>query len=83
MVLYFQSGLGGINMLSIVIPIYNEERNIPILYKSLKSVLNKYQYEIIFVDDGSTDNTFNILKTISQKDKKVKLALLSIYKSLN
>lgn len=60
-------------MLSVVIPAYNEERNIPLLCKSLKSVLNKYQYEIIFVDDGSLDNTFNMLKTISQKDKKIKV----------
>lgn len=60
-------------MLSIVIPTYNEERNITVLYKELKSVLNKYPHEIIFVDDGSVDNTFNILKTISEKDRKVKL----------
>jgi len=60
-------------MLSIVIPTYNEEKNIPILYKELKSVLNEYQYEIIFVDDGSSDNTFPIIKSVAQKDKKVKL----------
>jgi glycosyltransferase involved in cell wall biosynthesis len=65
--------LRGQNMLSIVIPTYNEEKNIPMLYKELKSVLDKYQYEIIFVDDGSFDNTFNIIKSVAQKDKKVKL----------
>jgi len=60
-------------MLSIVIPTYNEEKNISILYKSLKSVLSKYQYEIIFVDDGSTDRTFDVLSNINNKDKKVKV----------
>jgi len=60
-------------MISIIIPTYNEEKNIPLLYKSLNSVLGKYNYEIIFVDDGSIDNTFNIIEDISQKDKKVKV----------
>nr|MCK4930353.1 glycosyltransferase family 2 protein [Nanoarchaeota archaeon] len=59
--------------ISIVIPVYNEEKNIIILYKLLKSVLSKYQYEMIFVDDGSVDNTSSVIKDISKKDKKVKL----------
>jgi len=61
--------------LSIVIPVYNEEENIPKLYEELKAVLEKlpYDYEIIFVDDGSTDRSYEILKEISQKDKKVKV----------
>jgi glycosyltransferase involved in cell wall biosynthesis len=61
--------------LSIVIPVYNEEENIPKLYEELKAVLEKlpYDYEIIFVDDGSTDRSYEILKEISQKDKRVKV----------
>ncbi len=61
--------------ISVVIPVYNEEENIPQLYKELKEVLEKLgnDYEIIFVDDGSTDKTPQILKDLAQKDKRVKV----------
>lgn len=61
--------------LSIVIPIYNEDKNILPLYSELKIVLDnlKKSYEIIFIDDGSTDTSYNILTQIHQKDKKVKI----------
>lgn len=61
--------------LSIIIPAYNEQKNVILLYKTLKDVLNslKKSYEIIYIDDGSTDNTFNELKELHQKDKKVKV----------
>ncbi|WP_010522310.1 glycosyltransferase family 2 protein [Aquimarina agarivorans] len=50
--------------ISIIVPILNEENNLFQLHSRLKSVLNKINkvYEIIFVNDGSTDNSFNILK---------------------
>ncbi|MFH0936529.1 MAG: glycosyltransferase family 2 protein [Candidatus Woesearchaeota archaeon] len=61
--------------LSIVLPIYNEELNIKPLYNSLKSVLNsmKCKYEIIYVDDGSTDNSLKNIKELRRKDKNVKI----------
>lgn len=61
--------------LSIVIPAYNEEKNIIPLYNELKEVLNKLKksYEIIFVDDGSRDKTFKVLKNISTADKNIKV----------
>ena len=64
-----------IKSVSIVIPVYNEEENIPLLYKELKEVLEKlpYDYEIIFVDDGSTDQTYEILQRLAQEDPKVKV----------
>jgi len=67
--------MGEIRKLSIVIPIYNEEENIPKLYEELKEVLEKlpYDYEIIFVDDGSTDRSFELLEEIAKKDPKVKV----------
>ena len=61
--------------LSIVIPIYNEEKNIPELYRRLKNVLKSIttKYEIIFVDDGSHDKSFSALKKLRIHDKKVKI----------
>ncbi|SNR69974.1 glycosyltransferase family 2 protein [Desulfurobacterium atlanticum] len=61
--------------LSIVIPLYNEEENVNELYNRLKEVLDAlpYDYEIIFVDDGSTDRTVEKLEEIAKKDSKVKV----------
>ena len=52
--------------LSLVIPFYNEQKNLPLLVEELNLVLpslNKL-FEVIFVDDGSTDNSFNVLKDL-------------------
>jgi len=59
--------------LSIVIPIYNEEENLPILYEKLKAVLDNLgkSYEIIFVNDGSTDRSWEIIKELAEKDPHV------------
>ncbi|NWF52927.1 MAG: glycosyltransferase family 2 protein [Nitrospirae bacterium] len=59
--------------LSVIIPLFNEEENAPILYEKLKENLDplKKEYEILFVDDGSTDNTLHILEEIQAKDKRV------------
>ena len=61
--------------ISVVIPLLNEEENIQQLYTKLEAVLVKLNkpYEIIFIDDGSTDNTFNILKDIHKKNSNVKI----------
>src|SRR3989337_992234 len=61
------------NMVSIVIPVYNEEESVPLLYKSIKKVMDAtgLNYEIIFVDDGSKDNTFSILSDIQKSDPNV------------
>jgi len=60
--------------ISVIIPIFNEEANIETLYSQLKHVLKNINksYEIIFVDDGSTDGAFNLLKELHQKDINVK-----------
>lgn len=61
--------------ISVVIPVYNEEENLKELYEKLSNVLRVIteNFELIFVDDGSTDNSFNILKEINTGDKKVKV----------
>ena len=61
-------------MISIIIPVYNEEDNILPLYNKLKPVLkNLGEHEIIFVDDGSTDRTFQRLEECAENDKRVKI----------
>ncbi|MCW5205699.1 glycosyltransferase family 2 protein [Desulfobulbus sp. F5] len=59
--------------LSVVIPIYNEEENINPLYEELKGVLKtlEHDHEIVFVDDGSSDTSLELLEKIQQKDSKV------------
>lgn len=62
-------------LISIVIPVYNEEKNIPLVYAELKRILNSvdYDFEIIFVNDGSTDHSQAELNRISENDKNVKI----------
>ncbi len=61
--------------LSVIIPLYNEEKNISPLYDILKKVLAKIgkSYEIIFVDDGSTDNSLKELLKLKNKDKNINI----------
>ena len=55
--------------LSIVIPIFNEEKNILPLTNKIKNILKNYKYEIIYVDDTSLDNSRKILKKLKKKYK--------------
>ncbi len=65
--------------ISIVIPVYNEQECLPYLEKELLAVLQTYPHpwEIIFVDDGSNDNTPFILKEISQKEPRCRVLRFS------
>lgn len=58
---------------SIVVPLYNEEENIEILHQRITEVMTKLDgdYEVIYVDDGSTDRTLSILEEIQAKDRNV------------
>lgn len=60
---------------SIVVPIFNEEDNIPALYQTITSALDGIgsDYEIILVDDGSIDGSFSALKSIAAQDPRVKV----------
>tara|TARA_Y100000992_G_scaffold200396_1_gene136551 strand:+ start:582 stop:1538 length:957 start_codon:yes stop_codon:yes gene_type:complete len=63
-------------LISIIAPCFNEELNIEIFYKEIKSVfkiLEDYEYELIFADDSSTDETVNIIKKLCTKDHRIKL----------
>ena len=64
-------------VLSIVVPCYNEEESIPLFYRETRKAANelrqrlRVQVEYVFVDDGSTDSTLDILKKLRAQDKQV------------
>lgn len=60
--------------ISVVIPIYNEEKNIFNLYDRLTGVMQQLgeSYELVFVNDGSRDNSIALIRTLAQRDEKVK-----------
>ena len=60
--------------ISIIIPVFNEVENIPLLFDNLKAVVHKlpYAFEILFVDDGSTDGTLRTIKELQERDRRIK-----------
>jgi len=61
--------------LSIVVSVYNEEQTIELFYNELKKVLNEMviNHEIVFVNDGSVDNSLSIMRNIASKDSNVRI----------
>lgn len=66
-------------LVSVIVPVFNEEQNIEPLIKRLIPILKDSPYEIIFVDDGSKDRTTSIVKKHSEKNKNIKL--ISFYRN--
>ena len=66
-------------LVSIIVPCFNEELSIPPFYAELSASLPTaaYDFEIIFVDDGSTDGTVNIVNTLSEQDIRISLVRLA------
>lgn len=67
-------------LISIVIPLYNEEENVAELYKKLSVLFTnekKYDFEILAVEHGSSDSTFQKLISLRKKDKRIKILQLS------
>lgn len=59
---------------SVVVPLLNEQDNIKALYEQITQTLaGKYEYEVIFIDDGSTDNSFTVLAGLQKADAKVRV----------
>lgn len=60
--------------ISVVIPLLNEEQSLVELYNWIAKVLrsNSFSYEIIFIDDGSTDNSWKTIESLSLNDENVK-----------
>ncbi|PIQ72256.1 glycosyltransferase, partial [Candidatus Roizmanbacteria bacterium CG11_big_fil_rev_8_21_14_0_20_35_14] len=66
--------------ISIVVPVYNEEKVIPELIKRLTIFINKnsnYNFEVIFIEHGSVDNSFVLLQKFAIKDRRIKILQLS------
>lgn len=65
---------------TLLIPVYNEEDNLPTLYKRLTELIGrnkKYDWEILFVNDGSSDRTLEAVRELRQKDRRVNYVNLS------
>ena len=65
---------------SILIPCYNEEQSLPLLYPELKKLMDgevMYEWEVLFVNDGSKDNTLNIIKVLRSADNRINYVNLS------
>ena len=60
--------------ISIIVPLYNEDESIPELFSWIKRVMteNGFSYEVIFVDDGSTDNSWAIIENLQNENSNVK-----------
>lgn len=66
--------------ISVLIPCYNEEASLPLLYAELVKVMDScksYGWEVLFVNDGSRDNTLSIIKDLRQKDSRLSYVDLS------
>ena len=60
--------------ITIIIPAYNEEESLPHLYERLEKLISSmkhYEFEILFVNDGSKDNTINLIKEYREKDNRI------------
>lgn len=67
------------NKVDLILPAHNEEGNIRPIYEEIKTVMqaSDYDFHIFFVDDGSTDNTFQEIHALSNEDRRVKFIELS------
>lgn len=60
--------------ITIIIPAYNEEESLSYLYERLKKLMDdtkEYEFEILFINDGSKDNTYNMIKKLREDDKRI------------
>lgn len=66
--------------ISILVPCYNEEASLPMLYSELVKVMNlcdSYDWEVLFINDGSCDNTLSVIKDLRRKDMRISYVDLS------
>ena len=60
-------------MITLIVPCYNEQESLPIFYKEVTAVVQKIKsdYELLFINDGSRDDTLTILRSLAKKDSHV------------
>ena len=60
--------------ISVIVPLYNEAESLPKLYEWIAKVMkeNKFSYEVIFVNDGSTDESWEVISQLKEESKKAK-----------
>ena len=66
--------------ITIIVPCYNEQEALPLFYKEITKVskkMKKVDFEYLFINDGSKDNTLSVLKDLAKKDKKVRFISFS------
>ena len=67
--------------ISIIVPVYYNEQSLQETYAELKKVMDgnsaRFDYEVVLVDDGSKDGSYDVMKLLSEKDAKVKIVKLS------
>lgn len=63
------------SLISIIVPCYNEQESLPLFYDEISKIaeiMYEHEFEFLFIDDGSKDNTINILKSLSISDHRVR-----------
>ena len=60
------------DLLSIVVPCYNEEESVKLFLSEIQSILSDYNFEVIFVNDGSSDDTLKVIKDLADSNSNVK-----------
>ena len=67
-------------LISIVVPMYNEQEMLPLLYQELVKVaagMDSYDFEFVFVNDGSKDNTLSLMRELAKQDGRVRYVSFS------
>ena len=72
-------GFKPMNKISIIVPCYNEQQSLPLFYKEIKAVFDrlKYDYELLFINDGSKDDTLAVMRDLAKEDKNITYVSLS------
>lgn len=68
------------DLISLIVPVYNEEEAVPVFYEEFNKfslTMDYVKFELLFIIDGSKDNTYDVVKDLAKKDKRVRYVLFS------